>query len=158
MGISPQSCSNYESGADFTMEFGSFRFRFSAEDFAERVQQAAVQLGFVPAAGLGERELDDLVSLAAHGAVERPCSALGAHVAEHGEALVGWDDDLVYWLRKLVFRGAWLDQQIKDGWLEPVFEEPDGFSYRSAHNHEPIVVQAPTPDWSAVGYRVRSAE
>jgi hypothetical protein len=147
-----QICSNYESGADYTMEFGSFRFSFSAEDFAERVELAAVQLRFVPDGELGERELRDLVELAAAGSVERPASPLGAHVAQHGEALLGWDDDLVYWLRKLVFRGAWLDQQIKDGWLEPVFEE-DGFSYRSAVNREPVEMGARAPDWSAVGYR-----
>jgi hypothetical protein len=152
MGTPHQSCSNYESGTDFTMEFGSFRFRFSAGDFAERVEAAARDLGFLEVPTVGAAELDDLVTLAAAGSIERPASPLGAHVAVNGERLLGGDDDLVYWLRKLVFRGAWMDQQIKDGWLEPEFGE-DGFSYRSALNGEPVLVQAPSPDWSAVAYR-----
>lgn len=157
MGTPRQSCSNYRSGTDFTMELGSFRFRFSASDFAERVEGAARELGFLDVAPLGAAEADDLVALAAHGAIERPASPLGAHVAVNGERLLGGDDDLVYWLRKLVFRGAWMDQQIKDGWLEPEFSEEGGFSYRSALNGEPVLVQAPSPDWSALAYRRTAA-
>jgi hypothetical protein len=152
MSTPPQSCSNYKSGTDFTMEFGSFRFRFSAEDFTERVQGAARDLGFVEAP-LSAAETEDLVTLAAHGAIERPASPLGAHVAARADRLLGGEDDLVYWLRKLVFRGAWMDQQIKDGWLEPEFSEERGFSYRSAANGEPVLMRAPAPDWSAVAYR-----
>ena len=134
------------------MEFGSFRFRFSAGDFGERVEGAARELGFVEAP-LAPSEAADLITLAAHGAVERPASPLGAHVALHADRLIGGEDDLVYWLRKLVFRGAWMDQQIKDGWLEPEFSEDGGFSYRSAANGEPVLMRAPAPDWSAVAYR-----
>jgi hypothetical protein len=152
MGTPHQSCSNYESGTDFTMEFGSFRFRFSADDFAGRVEAAARELGFLDAPAIGPAEIKDLVTLAAGGSIERPASPLGAHVAVNGDRLLGGDDDLVYWLRKLVFRGAWMDQQIKDGWLEPEFGD-EGFSYRSALNGEPVLVQAPSPDWSAVAYR-----
>ena len=103
--------------------------------------------------GIGDAEREDLVTLTAQGAVDRPASPLGAHVAVHADRLLGGDDDLVYWLRKLVFRGAWMDQQIKDGWLEPEFNDDLGFSYRSAHNGEPVLVQAPSPDWSEVAYR-----
>jgi hypothetical protein len=147
-----QQLPNYESGSDFTMEFAGFRFRFSATDFAQRVQDAAVRLCFVPRAHLSRQDLEDLVSLAAHGEIAAQGSDLAAHVAEHRERIVGWDDDLVYWLRKLVFRGAWLDQQVKDGWLEPVFGE-DGFSYRSAVNGQPVVIGLPTPSWASVRYR-----
>lgn len=153
MGTPRQSCSNYESGTDFTMEFGSFRFRFSADDFAERVEAAARQLGFLRKASLGPSESDDLVTLAAHGQIERPASPLGAHVGAHADTILGGEDDLVYWLRKLVFRGAWMDQQIKDGWLEPEFDEGIGFTYRSAVNGEPVLLRARTPDWSRHGYR-----
>ena len=51
------------------MEFAGFRFRFSATDFAQRVQDAAVRLGFVPRAHLPREDLEDLVSLAAHGEI-----------------------------------------------------------------------------------------
>jgi hypothetical protein len=147
-----QQSPNYESGSDFTMEFAGFRFRFSATDFAQRVEDAAVKLCFVPRSRLRREDLQDLVALAAHGDIATQGSDLAAHVAEHREQIVGWDDDLVYWLRKLVFRGAWLDQQVKDGWLEPIFGE-DGFSYRSAVNGQPVVIGLPTPSWAGVRYR-----
>ena len=153
MGTQRQSPSNYESGSDFTLEFAGFRFRFSTVDFTERVEDAAARLGFVPRRHLDDRELDDLVALAATGEVARPDSPLGAHVGEHWDKLVGWDDDLVHWLRKLIFRGAWLDQQVKEGGLEPVFTEAGGFSYRSVATEDPVVDQTPAPDWSAVAYR-----
>jgi hypothetical protein len=151
--MSPErGCANYESGTDYTMELGSFRFRFSADDFAERVEHAAAALGFVPRSGLDPEDLQDLVSLAVSGEVTRRSSDLAAHVAEHAESLVGGDDDLVHWIRKLVFRGAWLDQQIKDGWLDPVFDE-SGFTYRAGDRNEPVVMLARTPDFSALAYR-----
>ncbi len=38
---------------------------------------------------------------------------------------------LVYWLRKLVFRGAWLDHRVKAGLLDVSFDESTGtFGYR----------------------------
>src|SRR5205807_1652130 len=39
---------NYESGADYVLEYGELRFTFNERDFTERVEQAAVKLGFVP--------------------------------------------------------------------------------------------------------------
>ena len=151
MGQSRRSPSNYRSGTDFTMEFGKYRFRFSARDFQERVEHAAVQLGFVPKGTLGETELEQLVELVAYGEI-RSDGPVAAHLAEHREALVGFDDDLVHWLRKLVFRGAWVDQQIKEDLVEPVF---DGtcFTYRCAVTSDPIEEIANKPDWSSNGYR-----
>ena len=64
MGQQPRkSPSNYQSGTDFTMEFGKFRFRFNTRDFRERVDMAAAQLGFVQAGALAGDELDQLVEL-----------------------------------------------------------------------------------------------
>ena len=40
---------NYESGSDYVLEYGELRFTFNERDFTERVEQAAVKLGFVPA-------------------------------------------------------------------------------------------------------------
>ena len=54
---------NYESGSDYVLEYGELRFAFNEEDFAQRVEQAAVKLGFV-AQGLGQEEIDDLLDLA----------------------------------------------------------------------------------------------
>jgi len=148
-----QSPSNYRSGTDFTIEFAGFRFRFSALDFTQRVEAAAARLGFVRRTALDEAELADLVALTVHGEISQPASPLAAHVDLHRRALIGWDDDLVYWLRKLVFRGAWLDQQVKEGRLEPVFGEREGFAYRSVATDAPVVDGTRAPDWSSVGYR-----
>ena len=38
---------NYESGADYVLEYGELRFSFNERDFAQRVEQAAVKLDFV---------------------------------------------------------------------------------------------------------------
>ena len=40
---------NYESGADYVLEYGELRFSFNERDFAQRVEQAAVKLDFVRA-------------------------------------------------------------------------------------------------------------
>jgi len=143
--------SNYQSGTDFTMEFGKFRFRFSTRDFRERVELAAAQLGFVRPGSLEDDELDQLVELVAHGEV-RSDGALAAHIAEHRAALLGFDDDLVHWLRKLVFRGAWVDQQIKEDLVYPVFDDT-GFTYRCSVTSDPIDEIADKPDWSNLGFR-----
>ena len=151
MGQSRKTPSNYQSGTDFTMEFGKFRFRFSTRDFRERVELAACQLRFVGAGQLEPEELDQLVELTAHGEVKGD-GPLAAHIAEHRDALLGFDDDLVHWLRKLVFRGAWVDQQIKEDLVEPVFDGA-GFTYRCTVTSDVIDEIADKPDWSAVGYR-----
>ena len=40
---------NYESGSDYVLEYGELRFTFNERDFTERVEQAAIKLGFVDA-------------------------------------------------------------------------------------------------------------
>jgi hypothetical protein len=142
----------YSSGSDFVVEAAGVRFRYSARDFAERVGEAAVRLGLIERGDLGRHELDDLVALAAHGRVARPASPLAQHVARHRDVLLGGGEDLVHWLRRLVFRGAWIDTQIADGRIQPVFEEPGGFRYRRAATGAPIAADPPLPDWSLVAY------
>ncbi len=147
-----KSTPNYRSGKDFTMEFGKYRFRFSSRDFRERCEHAAVKLGFVPRDSLADEELAQLVELVAHGEITTD-GPLNAHIDAHREALVGFDDDLVHWLRKIVFRGAWVDQQIKDDLVEPVFEDI-GFTYRCTVTGDLIEDMEDTPDWSWIGYRM----
>lgn len=142
----------YSSGSDFSVEAAGVRFRFSARDFAERVGDAAVRLGLIAREDLGGDELDDLVALAAHGRVSHPASPLADHLARHRDVLLGGGDDLVHWLRRLVFRGAWIDTQISDGRIEPVFEEPRGFRYRRAATGATVASDPPLPDWSIVAY------
>jgi hypothetical protein len=144
---------SYSSGRDFAVEVAGVRFCFSAEDFASRVGAAALRLGVVERASLGAGELEDLVALAAHGAVASPASALAAHIERHRETLLGGGEDLVHWLRRLVFRGAWIDQQVADGRVEPVFEEGRGFVYRSALTGAPAALDPAVPDWSRAAFR-----
>src|SRR5881227_1494666 len=70
---------NYDSGQDYVLEYGELRFTFNERDFSERVEQAALKLGFV-AARLDGVELGDLVNLTVNGEVQDPASALGEHV------------------------------------------------------------------------------
>jgi hypothetical protein len=106
---------NYRSGDDFVVEFLGHQFEFSADDFAERVTAAAVRLGLVASNDLDEDEAADLVELVADGRIVDPRSGLGLYLVRHWEhvSLVK-EESLVYWLRKLVFRGAWLDHRVKD--------------------------------------------
>jgi hypothetical protein len=153
---------NYDSGEDFVLEYGELRFTFNEHDFAERCEQAALKLGFV-GGRLGGAELEDLVNLAVNGEIIDPASGLGEHVNDCWPELVGpAERSLVHWLRRLVFRGAWLDQRVKEGELAVVFDERSGgFAYvqplrtgdlTDGAAGEPIEL-APEPSWGRVAYR-----
>ena len=79
---------NYESGSDYVLEYGELRFAFNEEDFAQRVEQAAVKLRFVDQ-GLSRGELEDLLDLAVNGEIPEPQSPLGEHINENWQELVG---------------------------------------------------------------------
>jgi hypothetical protein len=150
---------NYHSGEDFVLEYGELRFTFNERDFSERCEQAAIKLGFV-GGRLGEGEIEDLVNLVVNGEVHEPASALGEHVNDCWPELVGpAERSLVHWLRRLVFRGAWLDQRVTEGELTVAFmEETGSFMYLQAADRpstaegEPIEL-APEPSWGRVAYR-----
>ncbi len=143
----------YSSGNDFSVEAAGVRFGFSARDFAERVGQAAARLGLVERHDLGLSEVADLVALAAHGRIAAPAGPLAEHVERHRDVLLAGGEDLVHWLRRLVFRGAWIDTQIAQGRIQPVFEEArGGFAYRRAATGVPVAAEPPMPDWSVVAY------
>ena len=68
-------------------------------------------------------------------------------------------DEAVHWLRRLIFRGAWLDQRVNEGELSVAFDEDTGaFAYvqpggsSSDSDWEPIEL-APEPSWGRVAYR-----
>ncbi len=147
---------NYDSGEDFVLEYGELRFTFNEQDFAERCEQAALKVGFV-CGRLGEPELEDLVNLAVNGEVQDPHSSLGEHVNDCWPELVGpADRSLVHWLRRLVFRSAWLDQRVKEGELDIAFDtDSSTFAYiQPDRNDEPIEL-APEPSWERVAYPPR---
>ena len=149
------SDSNYVSGDDFVVEFLGYRFSFNAVDFEQRVNAAAVRLGLVAPGELEGDETADLVELTAHGRIDDPCSSLGEYLVRHWErlALVN-DESLVYWLRKLIFRGAWLDQRVKENLLEVSFdEESTEFGYRDPRGGRALLELAPVPSWHDLQFR-----
>ncbi len=144
---------NYDSGEDFVLEYGELRFTFNERDFGERCEQAALKLGFVNGR-LGERELEDLVNLAVNGEIQDPASALGEHVNDCWPELVGpAERSLVHWLRRLVFRSAWLDQRVKEGELDIAFDAAtQTFAYvQPDRGGEPIELSR-EPSWNRVAY------
>src|SRR3954452_23943505 len=147
---------NYDSGEDFVLEYGELRVTFNERDFAERCEQAARKLGFVRDP-LADHESEDLVNLAVNGEIAEPASGLGDHVNDCWPELVGpADRSLVHWLRRLVFRSAWLDQRVKEGELDVVFDEiTHTFGYvQPERDREPIEL-SPEPSWRRVAYGPR---
>jgi hypothetical protein len=144
---------NYESGSDYVLEYGELRFTFNERDFAERIEQAAVKLHFVPGT-LDDDEREDLVELAVNGEVSEARSRLGEHVLERWPELAGpTERSLVHWLRRLVFRGAWLDQRVKEGELEVVFDERNhSFGYAQPDRDFELIELSPEPSWREVAY------
>ena len=55
---------NYDSGQDYVLEYGELRFTFNERDFSERVEQAALKLGFV--GGRLDAPTDDLGDHVSH--------------------------------------------------------------------------------------------
>jgi hypothetical protein len=140
---------NYTSGDDYVVEFLGYRFSFNAFDFEQRVVAAAVKLGLVEVNELDEEETSDLVALAAQGLIDGPQSRLGRYLARNWERVsLVEGESLVYWLRKLIFRGAWLDHQVKRGALEIVWEENEAeFAYQHPGGGRPLLELAPIPSW-----------
>jgi hypothetical protein len=144
---------DYDSGDDFVLEYGDLKFTFNERDFEERCEQASVRLGFVESS-LSPEEREDLVNLVVNGEISSPASALGDHVNDCWAELSGpGDRSLVHWLRRLVFRGAWLDQRVKEGELDIRWDSDfGGFRYiQPRRGDEPIDLQ-PEPSWDRVIY------
>ena len=146
---------NYSSGDAYALEFLGYQFSFGERDFEERVGAAAVKLGLVPSNDLDEEEVADLVELAADGRIAEARSPLGAYLVRHWERIALVDgESLVYWLRKLVFRGAYLDHRVKEGLLEVVWEDGSGeFAYAEPAGGRALLELAPTPSWLALQFR-----
>src|ERR687886_1091594 len=145
---------NYDSGQDYVLEYGELRFTFNERDFSERVEQSARRLGFV-AGRLDQHELEDLVNLTVNGEIQDPASALGEHVNDCWPELVGpAERSLVHWLRRLVFRSAWLDQRGKEGGPDVVFDgstQSVGYG-QPERGREPIGL-SPEPNCGRVAYQ-----
>jgi hypothetical protein len=145
---------NYSSGDDYTLEFLGYRFAFGARDFEERVAAAAVKLGLVASNDLDDDEVGDLVELAADGRIREARSALGSYLVRHWERVALMDgESLVYWLRKLVFRGAYLDHRVKEGLLDVAWDDENAeFAYAEPSGGRALLELAPTPSWRPLQY------
>ena len=146
---------NYRSGDDFVVEFLGYRFGFGQRDFEERVSAAAVRLGLIASNDLDDDEVHDLVELAADGRIADARSGLGMYLVRHWERIALVDgESLVYWLRKLVFRGAWLDHRVKEGLLEVAWDEDTGeFAYAEQRGGRALLELAPVPSWHDLQFR-----
>jgi hypothetical protein len=146
---------NYHSGEDYVVEFERYRFSFNAFDFEQRVTAAAVKLGLLAGNELDDDETADLVELVERDAIEEPRSSLGRYLVRHwGDISLVDGESLVYWLKKLVFRGAWLDHRLKAGKLDVGFDEQTAeFSYRDPHGGRALLELLPTPSWHDMQYR-----
>ena len=137
------------------VEFLGYRFAFNAGDFEQRVTAAAVKLGLVERNDLDEDEVGDLVELAADGRIDEPRSPLGRYLMRHWEQLsLVRGESLVYWLRKLVFRGAWLDHRVKEGLLEVTWDDANAdFGYQDPRGDRALLELAPVPSWHELQFR-----
>src|SRR3954463_4244064 len=121
-----EGAGNYDSGDEYVVEFLGYRFSFNAYDCEQRVTAAAVKLGLIRGNELDDDETADLVELVERDAIGEPRSELGRYLVRHWQELsLVQGESLVYWLKKLVFRGAWLDQRVKEGKLEVSFDEAE---------------------------------
>ena len=145
------SSEDYVSGDDYVVEFLDYRYAFSTTDFGQRVVAAAIRLELLPQRDVTSEETADLVDLASLGNVPDPRTALGRYlVSRAGELEQLHGETLVYWLRKLVFRGAWLDHRVKADLLDVSFDESSGrFAYRMPTDQTPLLELAPVPSWAA---------
>ena len=149
------TAANYSSGDDYLVEFLGYRFSFNAADFEQRVTAAAVRLGLLEGNELDDDETADLVELAAEGRIGEPRSPLGRYLVRHWERIsLVEGESLVYWLRKLIFRGAWLDHQVKRGALEVVWDESEAeFAYQHPGGGRPLLELAPVPSWHELQFK-----
>jgi hypothetical protein len=146
---------NYSSGDDYLVEFLGYRFSFNAEDFEQRVTAAAVKLGLIGGNELDDDETADLVELVERGGIEEPRSSLGRYVVRRWDeiSLVG-GESLLDWLKRLVFRGAWLDNHVKQGKLAVGWDDDAAdFAYLDPNGGRALLELLPTPSWHELQYR-----
>ena len=152
----PAPDSNYSSGNDYVVEFLGYRFSFSAHRLRGTRRRGGGQARGRRGSELDEDETADLVALAAQGVIDEPFSRLGRYLVRNWERVsLVEGESLVYWLRKLIFRGAWLDHQVKRGALEVVWDESEAeFAYQHpGGGGRPLLELAPVPSWHELQFR-----
>ena len=150
-----EAAGNYHSGDDYVVEFLGYRFTFNSLDFEERVTAAAVKLGLISSNELDEDETADLVELVERDAIDTPAARSAEYLVRHWERLsLVSGESLVYWLRKLVFRGAWLDHRVKEGLLEVAWDETAPSSPTATRTAAARCSSSlPSPTWHELQFR-----
>ena len=132
---------------------------------AEAFRQGLAEMGYLEgstvavewrdAQGQLERIPDLAVELVHRGSIDEPRSSLGRYLVRYWEQLAAVNgESLVYWLRKLVFRGAWLDHRVKEGLLEVTWDEDSTeFGYCDPRGDRALVELAPVPSWHEVQFK-----
>ena len=115
-------CADFHSGDDVTLAFLGCTYAFARADFEQRVLRAAVELELATRP-ISRSARVDLVAAAIDGELTAPRSPIGEQLVELCERD---DEDPIYWIRKLVFRSAWLDHRIKHGLVEIEFDDAAG--------------------------------
>lgn len=154
----PDQRGNYSSGEDFVLETGNLKYTYNETDFAQRAECAARTLDIVDGC-LDEGDMQDLVALVVEGAVREPISAFGDHISNHERHIQasGNQPSLVHWLRRIMFRSSWLDQRVKEGELDVVFDpSTGGFNYiqlsLDRDTAGPIKI-IESPSWQHITYK-----
>ena len=136
----PQACwsaeasslseTNYTSGDDYVVEFLGSPLQLQRPRLRAACDRSRGQARPSSKVNeLDEEEASDLVALAAEGMIGGPQSRLGRYLAAQlgaRVALVEGESLGRNWLRKLIFRGAWLDHQVKRGVLEVAWDDHRG--------------------------------
>ncbi len=113
---------DFYSGDDVVMRFLDHRYCFARADFEQRVVHAAIELQLVDLP-INRATRSDLVLAAISSAVEHPRSRVGERIVD---LLERTGENPIYWLRKLVFRSAWIDHRIKHGLITVQFDDATG--------------------------------
>jgi hypothetical protein len=136
---------DFRSGDDIALAFLGRRYAFSRADFEQRVVRAALDLDLV-AGPVSRATRADVVEAAIVGRLDAPRSDAGERIVELQRA---GGADPVYWLRKLVFRSAWLDHRIKHGLVDVAYDDAVG-TFRLEPGRYPLPGYG-HPSFAAVG-------
>ena len=148
------------SGADCTLLYSGNAFSFSRADLARRAIVAAEELGLVGSRQRGEAAARrDLLRLVTTGEMANPESEAARELLRRTEQLVnGGVGEVVYWLRKLIFRSAWVDARVTDGRVRATFDERTGaFGYEADGFALAPTRRDDLPSWSSPSRRERAS-
>ena len=138
---------------------GSSASRSTSATSRQRVEQAAVKLDFVAPGPRRPRSSHDLLELAVNGEIREPAPPSASTSTRTGTS---WSapptSSLVHWIRRLVFRGAWLDQRVKEGELDIVFDEDtQTFGYIQPDRDSELIELSAEPSWGSISYGGRDS-